>query len=1147
MPRLIPSAILLLVLIFMAGSTPAQNPDAPMDRVAAWQRTLLAQNDSHPNAAVMTYIREGMENSRQEILLKISAEQDGLRASDASEFLAEDFPGGVQSTWSWGTTRASSRIATVLTPRIDEEWTGAAVFEVASDARGPITLNFGGGFRGWFHINPVEFMVDDNVSFPGTRVEDLGDGVLLFTADQHALYVVVRVGRGGEASLRNEDGAGTAQVVFPSGRGDLVVAFAETADRARELAAIEPAQALAQVAAYYDALLGASFIETPNANMDAAFRAAVIVNEYCWFAPLGWIEGVHHWTTLWHQQYIGMAHWLGQHDRARSALLETGARQLPNGAIPHLQPTGAPRRDFGGANQFYAWMAAQHHRKTADDEAMLELLPVLRRMLAHSRREVDQNGNLLFGWGLQIGNQEDFISTPYDGTTPSAEHINMIDALLVAESIAGNEAEVQRLRAERAAVAARMRARLFDPSLGRFVFMRDHNGEARLDGQYHSQVVPILAGLLGEHEAWSAMRHVADRLSREDGAVFVSNNFPDHLADLWSTWGMQAGAAQQPWAAWAHNRVGRTEDAVRPLAAAAEWVMGDVQRGTWPEVAYEIRPGYFSPPSALWIQAVVEAVFGLDHDAPSGVLHVRPAFPSDWPSARLVLPAHEVEYARDGGRIGYTVRTAEPMALSVRWPLPPGAIASLTVDGAPHPHEARPRVGGVELAFEVPAGTETRIEFEFVEAPHPVDGPGSVAEGDRARFAVAGAEVLAVEDPAGLLAEARIAGGAAEVRLREDLLGGYAEFGRLGMLNFSRRSIFLRVAGDGVETILPVDFVVLPRADAVASLDSTGMAEITIANNTADPVAGPALVEFLGGRLALDAAIPARGRSTLRIDTAAHGLRAPAPGGNSGRVVLSNGAEAEFVALAEGGDAPEPLALPSALLESDADYLSWRPWFVGHVSLWRSPISPMHDLADLEWIEPDELPGVRFAGPGRELIPVGHRPDSLSVAIPVDDPRPVRKAYLLVAPFVTNHEMFSRVGEVELVHAQGEGPAVGGVDRVRTVRTLRFPGDLDWYYPVGTVQRLSTWQGPRPARHSHLATLPEDASDWPASVAKPPVFPRPEDWTTSAALSTGNAVFNVIEVEPATPRPVESIIVRRLGSSAVLGIVGVSLLFDEED
>lgn len=724
----------------------------------------------------------------------------------------------------------------------------------------------------------------------------------------------------------------------------------------------------------------------------------------------------------------------------------------------------------------------------------------------------------------------------------------MIDALILAESIAGNDAEVRQLRAERAAVAARMRARLFDPSLGRFVFMRDHNGEARLDGQYHSQVVPILAGLLDELEAWSALRHVADRLSRGDGAVFVSNNFPDHLQEHWSTWGMQVGAAQQPWAAWAHNRVGRTEDAVRPLAAAAERVMGDVQRGTWPEVAYEIRPGYFSPPSALWIQAVVEAVFGLDHDAPSGVLHVRPAFPSDWPSARLVLPAHEVEYAREGGRHSYVVRTAEPMARSVRWPLPPGAFASLLVDGSPHPHEARPRVGGVELAFEVPAGTETRIEFEFAEAALALDGPGSVAEGDRARFAVAGAEVLAVEDPAGLLAEARIVDGAAEVRLRAGLLDGYAEFGRLGILNFTRRSFFLRVSGDGAEAILPVDFVVLPPADAVASMGADGAVEVAIANNTGEAVSGPALVELMGGRVAVDAAIPARGRSTLRVDPAAHGLRAPAAGENRGRVVLPNGAEAGFVLLAEGdGAAVEPLALPEDLLESDEDYLAWRNWFGGHVSLWSSPVSPMHDLAELDWIEADELPGVRFAGTGGRLVPVGHRADSLSVAIPVDDPRPVRKAYLLVASFVTNHEAFSRVGEVELVHAMGEGPGMGGVDRVRTVRTLHFPGDVDWYYPVGTVHELSTWHGPRTERHAHLAALDVDESDWPASVAKPPVFPRPEDWASSAALSTENAVFNVIEVEPNAPRAVESIIVRRLGSSAVLGIVGVSLLFDEED
>ncbi|MFR5871102.1 MAG: hypothetical protein ACLUEV_05165 [Alistipes sp.] len=51
---------------------------------------------------------------------------------------------------------------------------------------------------------------------------------------------------------------------------------------------------------------------------------------------------------------------------------------------------------------------------------------LLDRVIGQTFAEYDRNDNLLLGWGLQIGNQEDYVATAGDGTTPSVEGINMM-------------------------------------------------------------------------------------------------------------------------------------------------------------------------------------------------------------------------------------------------------------------------------------------------------------------------------------------------------------------------------------------------------------------------------------------------------------------------------------------------------------------------------------------------------------------------------------------------------------------------------------------------------------------------------------------------------------------------------------------------
>jgi len=151
------------------------------------------------------------------------------------------------------------------------------------------------------------------------------------------------------------------------------------------------------VAGYYDRLLSGCAIDTPEKDLNEAFRAAVICMEYCWYAPYGWIEGVHHWVSMFHMQHTAAAQWMGQANRARDCLISHADRVFPNGAIPHLVPNGKNARHFGGHNQFYFWEVAEYWKHTADLETLRRLEPVLDGALDLTYRENDTDCNMLLG------------------------------------------------------------------------------------------------------------------------------------------------------------------------------------------------------------------------------------------------------------------------------------------------------------------------------------------------------------------------------------------------------------------------------------------------------------------------------------------------------------------------------------------------------------------------------------------------------------------------------------------------------------------------------------------------------------------------------------------------------------------------------
>jgi hypothetical protein len=1102
--------------------------------MAAYHATLAAISEVRPNAGVLTYAMDAPTYMDHYGLarLAVGVEAGGRTrwASEAKEVEVRDIPGGVRATWRVAGVKVETSLLALPVGRREQKWQGAALFGVSTSPRTPVTVRLSGPARVGPSAPRTAWLAGEAAGAwrAGPRV-----GTFLMQGDAVPISTAVRAWDGADAPS-----AGLAEIRMRAGRGRVMVAFAATDTEASALAASDPAPLLSRHSATYRMLL-ASKIATPDPTLDAAFRSAILTLDYNWLRPLGWVECIHHWHALWHMQHSPGATWIGQADRARECLLSHAEHLMPSGAAPQFFPGGQTHRDFGGSNQFFLWQARNYLRQTGDTATILRLAPALDAVIAQTWRESDPDGDGLLGWGQQIGNQEDYVSTPGNGATPTMEGIQMLLARAEIAAALGDAATARRLNRRASELAAALRERLWMPDLGRYAFFEDPQGALRPDGQYHTMLYPAIYGLADAEDAWSGVRQVRDRLTDADGAVYCSANFPWHAV---GTWGMQAGVAQQPWAAMGLAAVGLRNETWRPLHAAAAWAQDTNHRGAWPEISTEPTAAYFSPPAGLYLQAVVEALFGLRADLPRGEVTVSPSFPDAWPSASLVLPEYRASYRRLTGppmsgavwRVRYTLETTRPLRRRLSWRVPVGRAASLTCDGKPLPCRLQPGVDCALLTASAPASRRTVFDLALRIDGVSLQHPGSVAEGDLLTIRATGGVITGVDDRCGVLRDVSLAGGALRGRVRSGLLAAYTGFGRLGQLTFSRRTFFVRVrTAAGAEATLAATVALLPRLEASGAFICRPGGGLTLRNNTAVAVRGTALLRCAAGEFALPVSLPprteARAPFVLPVDRAA--LLSPGdnqvdllwPDGSRTAFTAPGPAEAGVAAWRSGRMVAAPLA--ADLLQPDTDRPQWRIWYAyGHWP-WAGSRPPATEIALHKRLE---LPnGWVFEPAGRKLAPVSRRVGRPHISVPLPS-GPCRRVALLVAPMLDNHDTFTTVARV----------TVRGPDGPLAVRTLRFPGDLDWWCPAEVVGDFATARGPRKGPHGLLPALAPNASDWPDG--RPPAFPQPAFWASSHVHATPSCVFNVVEMD--LPHAVEatSVEVETLTEDACLAVAAVT-------
>lgn len=1108
----------------------------PDNRMAGWHRTMVTINETAPNASVTTYLREQTTAVLANVLVKLAPSVEGIGATQATDVRVEDFPGGVTATFRLGDVRVTTELTPLFVGRGERSCEGAALYTVSTEPASEIAVGLGSGAGQEF--GPTPALTKDTLQPLEQLSVDGAYGFYLGGREQ----VPVAVSVTGELTRVDTEGGAALSARFPSGHGKLLLTFADDPERASGLLLLDMAQERAKVDAYYGKLLSVR-IDTPEDDLDKAFRAALYNLEYNWNEPYGWNECIHHWLAMWHNQHTAGAEWIGQEDRSRLCTVTLGEHLLDSGAVPQFTMDGGRRRDFGGSNQFWAWQA-RHYWKFTGEKAFAEsIAPPLDRVLAQTLDEHDPDGNLLVAWGLQIGNQEDFVQFYHDAATPSIELVNMMRTRAELAEGLGDETTAARWHGRVQTALDHMRESLWLPDLGRFASYVDQHGKARLDGQYHTFLYPVIWDIVDELDGYTSLRHVHDRLTGGRGEVYCSNNFPNHDN---GTWGMQAGAAQQPWAAWAYSKAGQWDHTYRPLLSIAQVVNNENMRGSWPEVMEEHIPAYFTPPAGLYVAAVVEALFGLYVDKPVGELRVAPSFPEEWPEASAHLAKYGAEYRRKDNKLTYTVRSEERLAPRLKWSLPPSRNIRVTANGEPLDVTVTPGVARVLVEGLAPAATETVFRIEYEPLDCTLAHAGSIAEGEELSLTLEGASIVSVDDRCGVCSAIEQTGpGTLYVRIREGLLAPYLRYGRLGQVTFSRRTFFIACESEGVRFWLPVDITVLPRLEAAVEGEAvleeeTVNATIRIRNNTESAISGRAWLRAAQHDLPIELpGLPARGecRVTVTIPPATAALFSL--GDNAARLTMPLG---EAVDLTFNVTAPfrpgaplaeymaqrlVPIPIPGEDTSPYAEWTGLREGSHGGAVPWPGWVQPLEGMETQSRVDAPDLPGLHFeVHPGRWVL-IGERIGKAAYRLEVE-PQYYRKFFLLMATFVDNHDMFTKLGHITVRGPQG----------VVTARPIYFPGDVDWWEHNGMAQTMGTARFGRANRFGLLPLLSADMDDWadappegleahpglilggqrpiePAWI--PPSFPQPELWATSRVVDTPNCAFNIIEIDLKKP------------------------------
>ncbi len=440
-------------------------------------------------------------------------------------------------------------------------------------------------------------------------------------------------------------------------------------------------------------------------------------------------------------------------------------------------------------------------------------------------------------------------------------------------------------------------------------------------------------------------------------------------------------------------KAGDPDQAASIIKVFADFTMAAPCLGSFTETILP-WPTWFSPPAALYVEAVTEGLFGVKLDRLEGLLTVSPSLPEAWPEAKLNLPDYDLSVVQAKGR--YTLEvSAEGLerARLAPW-LPPAVVTSVKYNGQRVPFVVEAGVGRLQLIIEQPFTGRARLEVECSPVEAVKLAPIEASPGEELSVALPGCQLVELYDPAGVFESSQPDKGRFTGTLRSDLLARADDYGQMGKAVFSDRTPLVLVEQEGARYWVALPLRLVPAIEVQPDWD--------VRRNSDDPEAGYTLgltvtnrtsasldaldLRWLGESFHKRLSLMPGKEARLELLLSWGQLAAASPGVNTLEWSVPGtrygGMEAAWVkrpaeelpALAEDwAGRCEPVSLPAESLRSSKDWRQWREFDDGGHQPWASLREPLEGLVADEQglVKLAASNGVAFELEAGKLAPVG--------------------------------------------------------------------------------------------------------------------------------------------------------------------------------
>lgn len=1064
------------------------------ERACAFQQSLVFMRQDYPNMAVMAYDNEKHQLAYQLLLAKfvIGLDDEYMEFEKCQSGTADNIMGGLKGHCLLNGEEVCAEIYPIMLDREEFIWEGGAVIKVSTSSCKRLSVKFGNGNTAFMHLSPNPEMAGCNIDCEHGNCKIDGNFVMI-SREERTLQTAVTGNMSFE--VYNKDSGGSYAVGQADGnKAVLVVGFSADPKRAKEIASLNPEEELRKIQTYYEEKLKNWYIETPVPELNEAFKHALLNMEYAYVDPLGWVESFHHWPSFWHVEEVLHEISAGNAERVKKYFLEVERQICENGAIPDICWTRDGRRDWGGNNQFFFRNIIQYMQMTGDISIAVRLEPLLERALQQTFDECDPSGSGVLAWNTQIGNQEDFEATPGKGAAPGAVGVRMLAIMAEIKTLLGKPEEAKKYQAAADMALQSLRETLWQKDIGRFAWYQDNAGQIRYETTYHGICYPILYNQLPAEDQITSIDHLLHRLSGEEGEMYQSNHFADHAYWGVPTWGMQCGSDMQPVATRAYAKLGLNNDAVKPLTFIAKRVCGPYQRGSFPETANEHRFAYFAPSVGAFSEGIIAGVFGVDVNKLTGVLTISPCFPDDWETARLQITDCYIAYQKGT----YYFKTDPNLRKVFKQKLDPFQKLTATVNGKTVTPTVT--VWGNKFEVEIELGSEEEIELKLEVTPldFEVSYKNYGTYNEKINVKIHGVQAIGVDDRCNMLKNVDFTEEGLCVTIADGLLAPYQKFGWQGLINFARRTFFIKLRYENMQFLYPCTLTIVPpyiiKAKLTGNCLQVNVDEEAVLKLGTEEVCGKGsfiLTEKQMNNLSTH-------QNHAQIYLPQH------------KMYIDFIFEADVktnIQTIELSDVTSPKGLFAGETRSTEELVMLSDFagngkFKPHIAFGHMIIHPEKIMNGLfeNYSEVDMLPGVPLKLNPNGFIPVNwENPLSLPLEIRT------KKLYLLVSAFCDNHDVFATLADIYVFAKQGKSYIKGCFKR-----EITFPGQVDMGFVDSVASGFATYT--EGVDKTFVPKMPDESyGDY--IDAKPYAYPQKGLWTQNLSKEIGNTVATLLELD----------------------------------